>query len=123
MYSAGEKYGINGLKNVASESFATLLRGREWHTEWCSSAISIGSLGEAIKLVYSSTPASDKGLRDQVFGYVKTRLQHLLIVEEFKMVLAEVPELSYQLLVQDVGEMPGEEVVSKDVPSKKRKRE
>lgn len=122
MYSIGEKYGIDGLKNVASESFAALLEQREWHTGWNSSGISIGSLGLAIKHVYSSTPESDRGLRDQVVGYVKTHLEPLLSLEEFKMVLAEVPQLSYQLLVQDVGNKPGEEIVSWDLPTRKRKR-
>lgn len=98
------------------EKFAASLRQREWHAEWTCSDVSIGVLGAAIKCIYGSAPESDKGLRDQVLQYAKLHLKRLLTLEDFKEVLAEVPELAYQLLVQEA-----ENRQSEDPAAKKRK--
>ena len=113
LYSMGEKYGINGLKSIASEKFAVVLKQREWIMPWNSPNISIGALGTAIRRIYDTTPESDKGLRDQVLGYAKLHLKGLLTQEDFKVLLAEIPEFSYQLLVQQAESMPSEEPLVK----------
>ena len=83
LYSMGEKYGINGLKGIASEKSAVVFKQREWSVPWNSPNISIGALGTAIKRIYDTTPESDKGLRDQVLGYAKLHLKGLLTREDF----------------------------------------
>lgn len=109
MYGMGDKYGIHGLKGIASEKFATTLKLPEWHAEWTCSKVSIGSLATAIKCIYDSTPESDKGLRDQILKYAKLHLKRLLTLGDFKAVLAGVPELSYQLLVQEAAARQSED--------------
>ena len=113
MYGMGDKYGIHGLKGIASEKFAATLKQPEWHAEWTCSEVSIGSLATAIKCIYDSTPESDKGLRDQILKYAKLHLKRLLSLEDFKAVLAEVPELSYQLLVQEAAGRRSEDPLAK----------
>lgn len=101
MYGLGDKSDIHGLKGIASEKFAAILKQPEWHAEWICSEPSIGALDTAIKCIYAFTPESDKGLCDQVLQYAKVHLKRLLTLEDFKAVLAEVPEFSFQLLVQE----------------------
>ena len=113
MYGMGDKYGILGLKGVASEKFAATLKLPEWHAEWTCSEVSVGSLATAIRCIYDSTPESDKGLRDQILKYAKLHLKRLLTLEDFKAVLAEVPEFSYQLLVQEAEGRQSEDPLAK----------
>ena len=94
MYRVGDKYGIQGLKDLTAEMFATTLG---WDTE-CIDAQALAAL---IRLIYDSTPESDQGLRHHVLGYAKRHLKHLLAMEDFKNVLMEVPEFTYQLLAQE----------------------
>ena len=118
MYGMGEKYGIYGLKGIASENFAAVLNSVERYMDgnWISN-IDTGTLRTVTKRIYENTPESDKGIRDHVLGYAKLHLARLLPQEDFKAILAEVPEFSYQLLVQEVGSRVSEE----PVPSKKRR--
>ena len=118
MYSMGEKYGIYGLKGIASENFAAVLNSVERYVDgdWIPN-IHTRALRTVTKRIYENTPESDKGLRDHVLGYAKLHLARLLPQEDFKAVLAEVPEFSYQLLVQEAGSRGSEE----PVPSKKRR--
>ena len=118
MYGMGEKYGIHGLKGIASENFAAVLNSVERYVDgnWISN-IHTRALRTVTKRIYDNTPESDKGLRDHVLGYAKLHLERLLPQEDFKAILAEIPEFSYQLLVQEVGSRVSEEFV----PSKKRR--
>ena len=54
MYAIGDKYGINGLKSHAKAKFSDAL-----DAGW-----DIVSFPEVIETVYTTTPASDRGLRD-----------------------------------------------------------
>lgn len=101
MYSMGDKYGIDGLKGIASENFALTLKRPEWQVGLYFSGVSIGALGTALECIYDSTPETDKGLRVQVLGYCQLHLKYLLTLKDFKAALFAVPEFSYQLLVQE----------------------
>ena len=97
-----------------SEKFAAVLQHPRYLVDGENfSMITVKALGKAIKCIYDTTPESDKGLRDQVLGHAKLKLKRLLSREEFKAVLAEVPDFSYQLLVQEAGSRRGEEHVAK----------
>ena len=98
-YHMGDKYGIHGLKGMASEKFAAAL---QWDAGRPFSSISARALAIVISRIYDSTPESDKGLRHHILGFAKRHLKHLLALEDFKTVLAEIPEFSYQLLVKEV---------------------
>ena len=106
MYRMGDKYGIPDLKDLTSDTFAITL---EWYTEH----ISARALAALIRLIYDSTPESDPGLRHPVLAYAKQHLKSLLALEDFKTVLAEIPDFSYQLLVQEVESRVGEEPATK----------
>ena len=114
IYSMGEKYGIYGLKGIASENFAAVLKSAERYVDRkCISNIDTGALRTVTQRVYDSTPESDKGLRTHVLEYAKLHLKRLLPQEDFKAILAEVPEFSYQLLVQEVESRVSEKPVLK----------
>lgn len=114
LYGMGEKYGIQGLKGIVSEKFAAILQRPVYVIDGEKvSMTDTKALGKAIKCIYDTTPESDKGLRDQVLRCVKRRLKLLLSMEEFKAVLAEVPDFSYQLLVQEAASRHVEEHVAK----------
>ena len=114
MYCIGEKYGIYGLKGIASENFAAVLNSAERFVNGnYVSNIDTGALRTVTKRIYDNTPEFDKELRDHLLEYAKLHLKRLLPQEEFKASLAEVPELSYQLLVQQVGSRVSETPVSK----------
>lgn len=98
-YHMGDKYGIHGLKGMASEKFAAALK---WDAGRPFSSISARALAIVISRIYDSTSESDNGLRHHILGFAKRHLEHLLALEDFKTVLAEIPEFSYQLLVQEV---------------------
>ena len=118
MYSMGEKYGIYGLKAIASENFAAvtnaparLIDGRRFTN------IDVKDLPIIIKRIYETTPESDIALRNHILTYVQQHLKYLIRNEGFKTVLAAVPDFFYQLLVQEVeGKVP-EDIV----PKRKRK--
>ena len=113
VYRVGDKYGIHGLKGMASEKFAATFKRL---AKQPFSSISVQALAIVIRRVYDSTPESDNGLRRHVLGFAKQQLKHLLALEEFKTVLAEIPEFSYQLLVQEA------EGRVEEAPPSKRKR-
>ena len=98
VYLMGDKYGIHGLKGMASEKFAATLKP---YAKQPFSGINVGPLAILIRSIYGSTPESDKGLRRHILDFTKPHLKHLLTLEDFKTVLAENPEFSYQLLVQE----------------------
>ena len=118
MYCMGEKYGIHGLKGIASENVALVFKNPDRHVDgkWTSN-IDVGALCTTIQRIYNITPDCDSDLRDQVLRYARLYLKRLLPQEDFKAVLAEVPEFSYQLLVQEAESRPSEEA-----ETKKRKR-
>ena len=119
MYCMGEKYGVHGLKGIASENVAAVFTNpdRLVDGKWVSN-IDVGALCTAIQRIYDITPDLDKHLRDQVLRYVRLYLKRLLPQEDFKAVLAKIPEFSYELLVQEAENRPSEEA-----ETKKRKRD
>ena len=114
LYSMGEKYGIYGLKKTASEKFAAVFINGTEHVygDWASN-IDTGALRTATRRIYDTRPEPDKGPRDHVLEYAKLHLERLLPREDFKAMLAEVPEFSYRLLVQVVESRGPEGPVSK----------
>ena len=106
MYNMGDKYDIDGLKGIASEKFAINLNRLERDVEWNSSKMRIRCLSRIIRYIFDSTPESDNGLRGQILGYAARHLKSLLTLVDFKVVLACVPDFSYQLLVQEVDSRP-----------------
>ena len=92
MYALGDKFDIAVLKDAALVKFnkhATKY-GRE----------DLLQLIECIPLVYSSTPDSDRALRDATIEKIKSRPSRFLnedVNKSYQKVLIEVPEFSWDL--------------------------
>ncbi len=99
LYGAGDKYGMKGLKAIAEERFSKCLNHYTWEGD---SSDSIQSFAGMMEHIFTSTPDSDKGLRIPIVDYSRHHLKKMLKDESFKEVLARVPDLAYELLVQEV---------------------
>ena len=89
MYALLEKFDITGLKNVAVvkfEQLATKTRVRD-----------LQSFVESIPIVYSSTPDSDRRLRDVAIGIIKASPSSFVRKRSFKKVISEVPDFGWDL--------------------------
>lgn len=87
MYAAGDQYGVPGLKALALDKFKIQLT-RHWDSP---------EFAEAIHIVYSSTPASDKEMREAVADTLGWHGQ-LLDQPEIEVAILEINGLAYELL-------------------------
>jgi len=87
MYALADKFGIEDLKKLAREKFASVAV-RDWNKRW---------FAYAVQIVYESTPKSDSGLRDVV---VETINQHrdLMKDSEIENMVEELDGLAVSLL-------------------------
>jgi hypothetical protein len=93
MYAMGDKYLTPDLKSHAKLSFPESVRD-----------ISVASLCEAITEVYTSTPETDRGLRDMVLDAVIADPNKKIRNEEVKKIAIEiVPQFGYELLERAFG--------------------
>ena len=93
MYAMGEKYLTPDLKNHAKLSFSESIR-----------YISVASLCEVITEVYTSTPETDRGLRDIVLDTAVIDLNEMMRNKELKKIAIEtVPQFGYELLEKAFG--------------------
>ena len=92
MYALGDKYDVTSLKNRARANFNRP-----------ASKVYIWDLQgfiDSIPLVYSSTPDSDRGLRDITVSKIKenpSQYLHEDVKASYRKVLFEVPEFSWDL--------------------------
>lgn len=77
MYAMGDKYDMQGLKLKAKENFVESLPS-------CA-----GDFTAAIPVVYTSTPDTDRGLRDYVAAFAAIHWKPLLAMSDFKRAIAE----------------------------------
>ncbi|KAF2721149.1 hypothetical protein K431DRAFT_346642 [Polychaeton citri CBS 116435] len=87
MYAAAEKYGIHGLKVLALDKFKIQLT-RHWDSF---------EFAEAIHIVYSTTPATDKDMREAVADSLGWH-SRLLDKPEIEVAVMEINGLAYELL-------------------------
>lgn len=87
MYAAAEKYGIGGLKALALDKFKIQLT-RHWDAV---------EFAEAIHVVYSSTPPSDKDMREVVADTLGWH-GRLLEKPEIEVAILDINGLAYELL-------------------------
>ncbi|KAF5989215.1 kelch repeat BTB domain-containing protein [Fusarium coicis] len=75
VYALGEKYGIQGLKNVAKGAFESEIQ---------SGNVGVDEFAEAVEEVYTSTVSEDRGLRDVVVRMIEQDillLDHVVVRE------------------------------------------
>ncbi|KAK5170572.1 uncharacterized protein LTR77_005160 [Saxophila tyrrhenica] len=87
MYTAGFKYGIEGLKGLALDKFKIQCT-RHWDSP---------ELAEAIHIIYDTTPSSDKDLREAVADVLDLH-SRLLDKPEIEIAIMEINGLAYELL-------------------------
>ena len=91
MYGLGEFYAIRSLKWVAAGKFKKLIK--PCSPPW-SSFLNPDLLAfiQAIEIVYTTTPADDRVLRDSVLYYIPRNLYEMFQVEEFRVLVDGVRE-------------------------------
>ena len=87
MYAAAEQYGVGGLKALCLDKFKIQLT-RHWDAV---------ELAEAIHVVYSSTPSTDKDMREAVADTLGWH-NRLLDKPEIEVAILEINGLAYELL-------------------------
>lgn len=87
MYAAASTYGIGGLKALALDKFKIQLT-RHWDSM---------ELAEAIHIVYTSTPAADKDMREAIADTLGWH-SRLLDKPEIEISIMEINGLAYELL-------------------------
>lgn len=83
VYGIADKYGILALKSVAKEKFDKAVR-----TCW-----DMDDFAHVITEIYSSTPSTDRGLRDTVVDVAHEHIRALLEKDDFRGVLEETAVL------------------------------
>ena len=84
MYALADKYEMSGLKTAAQNKFGNNM---DLWLSWTASR-SVGSFPSLISLVYSSTPISDRLLRDRVVAYAQEAWKLIPREEVLKTMLA-----------------------------------
>lgn len=88
VYAIAEKNDVRSLKALAKEKFLAKVE-RGWKEEGFSLAI---------KEVYTSTPDTDRGLRDSICGVARVNVSTLLGREDFRIPLQEINDFAVDLL-------------------------
>ena len=68
VYAIAEKYDVRALKSLAEQKFAEALE-----TQWNSDSLPV-----AVEIVYTTTPSSDRGLRDCITRLIERHRNDLL---------------------------------------------
>ena len=91
MYGLGDFYGIRSLKWVAAGKFRELMQS--WYPlgEESLRSSKLRAFIRAIRIVYTTTPEHDRGLRDFVIDQLPSLFRGLFRLEEFKKLVDEVP--------------------------------
>ncbi|CAF3507065.1 unnamed protein product [Fusarium graminearum] len=88
MYQIADKYAMNALKRYAQGEFSISIKE-------CWEDV---ALPDVISLVYTSTPSSDRGLRDTVVGTSLVHLNILMDRDEFRAELASNADFSIDII-------------------------
>lgn len=91
MYALGDEYDIKDLKNEALEKFQATMKGKRGKSDECTSVL------EVISTIYSTTPESDRGLRDIVVAFGAERVEKMGELLEMEEVTAQVPRYTIEV--------------------------
>lgn len=97
MYAMGEKFGIDGLKQLAKEKFEVAFDS--------VAPTKLGQFLDVIPEVYNSTPDTDEGLRELAVTLTLTRedsRKDLTSLPEFKSTIIQTPEFALDLILKTV---------------------
>jgi hypothetical protein len=88
MYALADFFSVSGLKELANKKFRDTVQ-----EHWDSN-----EFAKAVKVVYTTTPPKDRGLR-QVVRYILKNHAELLDKPEIDTTIKEVADLSYDVLL------------------------
>ena len=103
MYALGDEYDIQDLKDEASWRFENVMMSKKGQSDELTSVI------EVINTVYTTTPESDRGLRDAIVTFGVNHLERMKELPEFKSAVILTPIYMIEVLpgfcnrVQDGG--------------------
>lgn len=94
MYALADRYDVSGLKQVVEKRIKHLINAARYNqnTDFAHELLA------EIPLIYETTPASDRGLRNCVLDYVKSHWVGLSASESIKAVISEAPEFALELI-------------------------
>lgn len=97
VYAAGEKYGLKGLKAIATQQFASAIEDSIIDEEPFI-LDTFDEYASIVEIIYSTTPESDWGLRVYMVTYAKMMSKHLSKAGGFKELLARLPDFAYDII-------------------------
>lgn len=101
MYAIADKYGILDLKNLAKRRFEDNFK--PLHARATLSNISKtvrATLPDLLRVVYTTTPDSDQGLRDILVQVLEPHLDELMAIPEFVVAAKEAGYFAHDVLVK-----------------------
>ena len=91
MYALGDEYGIKDLKKEALGKFQAIMKGKKGKSDECTAVL------EVIPTIYSSTPESDRSLRDIVVAFGAEHVETMGDLLEMEKVTAQVPRYTIEV--------------------------
>lgn len=102
MYGFAEKYDMQGLKKTAKSKFDDVLSQFSPFSPLKAPPdvleSKINRVANVISLVYSSTPESDRGLRDSILDFVQQYWKELSAVPDFNATIAQTPQFAVEII-------------------------
>lgn len=97
MYGLGDFYGIRSLKWVAAGKFKELMQS--WYSllDKPLHRAKVLAFIRAIRIVYTTTPEHDRGLRDFVIDQLPGLFRRLFQFKEFKRLVNEIPAFKREI--------------------------
>ncbi|KAM0804340.1 hypothetical protein BDR22DRAFT_835671 [Usnea florida] len=102
MYALGDFYGVRSLKWVAKGKFKRLMRSWYPLVDNTMHSAKLRAFIQAIRVVYTTTPEHDRGLRDFVVELLPGLFRGLVEMEEFKGLVDEVTAFREEAFDRDV---------------------
>ena len=109
MYALADEYDIKDLKEEALWKFKQALVAKEGHSDELQTALA------TIPLIYSTTPDSDRGLRDVVAAYGATNLERIKNLTELKSAATQAPMYMIEVLPRFLTRLEEEEEEKKRI--------
>ena len=92
MYALGDEYGIVDLKEEALWKFKRTIKAKKGHEDELESVI------EVVPIVYTTTPSSDRGLRDAVVAFGAKNLERIKDLSGFESAVTQAPTYIVEVL-------------------------
>ncbi len=119
MYSLADKYGIDGLKSTCVQKMTAALQGIGWDKVWTfhSPQARMEEFATAVAIAWTTTPASDRDLRNVLLDYSFIHVKRLVKLKGFEEAFQRLPQFAFDLLARITGGADEEPIVPQPPPS------